>query len=96
MVEVAVESADAFELVGGHDGSVDGVTRGNRWVFVDELFGIVHDGTGDRQDLGEKAARQGVDLLSLGPTAQRPITVNDLLQQLRIDGGLEFAIGDSF
>lgn len=44
MVEVAVESADVFELVCGHDGSVDGVTRGNRWVFVDELFGIVHDG----------------------------------------------------
>jgi hypothetical protein len=65
------------------------VARGNCRVFVGQLFRAVHHAASDGKHLQKQLTSQIIDLLTLSPTAQRPVTMDDFLQDFRVDASLD-------
>jgi hypothetical protein len=74
-----------------HDGGVHGVAGGESLVLVHQAPRPVHQRRRDGQDLWKEPSRQIIYAPTLGPAAERPVAVQDLLKRSRVQRRLDLA-----
>jgi hypothetical protein len=95
-IEMNVGGYDVSQSMIPHDSCVDAIARPHalRSVLLEESHGGLHIGRGDGKNLGHERHQVSCHVDGVGMSAERPVTVENLLNDFGIDGNLNSTSGD--